>query len=254
MLLTAVAAIEPGFPWLALSLTTLLAVALTLDETAVAQTWFSQPLPAGILVGLVWSEPALGLALGLTLQFLAVGNLPIGQPFTGEKLTPLLGLVAAAAAMDWAVTTPFTITDPGTQRLGWLLVAAALGSLVGDRAVRWESRIHYRLMLVGLRGLRDGCYEQLDRAHQRCILTAAARGALMVLIWGALATWVWLPLFDALPERIRTALGLLPWLTPALAIGTLGELYGNHRGLMWLSGGFVLTLAAVWTLTGLSGS
>jgi len=254
MLLASVAAIDPGFPWLALSMTALLAAALTLDETAVAQTWFSQPLPAGILVGLVWSEPALGLALGLTLQFLAVGNLPIGQPFTGEKLTPLLGLVAAAAAVDWAVTPPFTITDPGSQRLGWLLVAAALASLVGDRAVRWESRIHYRLMLVGLRGLRDGRYAQLDRAHQRCMLIAAARGGLMMLIWGALAAWVWLPLFDALPERLKIALGFLPWLTPALAIGTLGELYGSRRGVMWLGGGFVLALATIWTLTGVSGS
>jgi mannose/fructose/N-acetylgalactosamine-specific phosphotransferase system component IIC len=254
MLLASVAAIDPGFPWLALGLTALLAAILTLDETAVAQTWFSQPLPAGILAGLIWSEPALGLALGLILQFLAVGNLPIGQPFTGEKLTPLLGLIAAAATMDWAVTTPFTITDPGTQRLGWLLVAAALGSLAGDRVVRWESRIHSRLMLTGLRGLRDGRYGQLDRAHQRCLLIAAARGALTMLIWGALAAWVWLPLFDGLPERLRTAMGFLPWLTPALAVGTLGELYGSRRGVMWLGGGFVLALAAAWTLTGASGS
>ncbi len=254
MLLTATVVVDPGFPWPALIMTVMLGALLTLDETAVAQTWFSQPLPAGILAGLIWGDPALGLALGLPMQLLAVGNLPIGQPFTGEKVTPVLGLIAAAAIADWQVTAPFTITGPGTERLGWLLMAAALGSLAGDRAVRWESRLHYRLMLGGLRGLQDGRYEQLERAHKRCLMIAAVRGGVSPLIWAVLATRIWLPLFDVLPDRLCVAVGMLPWLTPALAVGTLGELYGSRRGLMWLGAGFIIALAAVWTLAGGSGS
>ncbi|MBU0742789.1 hypothetical protein KKA85_03065 [bacterium] len=250
MFLATAAAGDPGFPWLALGLTVLLGALLALDETAVAQTWLSQPLPAGILAGLLWGEPGLGLAVGLPMQLLAVGNLPVGQTFAGDKLTPVLGLVGAAAAMGWDVAAPFAGTGAGAGRLGWLLVAATLGSMIGDGVLRWERRLHNRLMLGGLRSLRDGRYEHMERAHVRCLLTTALRGGLSTLSWCLLAIVVWLPMFDLVPARLSLALCMLPWLTPALAIGSLGELYGSRHGLRWIAGGFLLTLATAWALAG----
>jgi len=250
ILLATAAAGDAGFPWPALCLTAMLGALLVLDETALAQTWFSQPLPAGILGGLIWGEPALGLALGLPLQLLAVGNLPVGQIFAGDKVTPLLGLVGAATAIGWDVSAPFAGTGPGAGRLGWLLVAAALGSMIGDGLVRWERRLHNALMLGGLRSLHDGRYERMERAHLRCLLTTALRGAVSTVSWCLLAIVIWLPLYDLLPARLTAALGLLPWLTPALAIGSLGELYGSRQGLRWIVGGFLVTLAAAWALMG----
>jgi mannose/fructose/N-acetylgalactosamine-specific phosphotransferase system component IIC len=248
--LAAVFAAEAGFPWLALGLTALLGAALALDETALVQTWFSQPLPAGILAGLVWGDPGLGLALGLPLQLLAVGNLPLGQIYAGDKVTPLLGLVGASTALGWDVAAPFAGTGPAASRLGWLLVAAALGSMVGDGVLRWERRLHNGLMLGGLRSLRDGRYQHMERAHVRCLLTTALRGALSTVLWCLLALVIWLPLFEHLPGRLAAALGMLPWLTPALAIGALGELYGSRHGLRWIAGGAMATLALAWALIG----
>ena len=248
-LATAVAAV-PGLEWPAVVVTLVLGAWLVLDETAVAQTWFSQPLPAGLLVGLVWGEPALGLALGLSLQLLSVGNLPIGQPFTGEKITPLLGLTSAAAAAGWTLSAPFVEVGEASARLGWLLVAAALGSLAGEWVLRWQSRLHARWMLGGLRGLRGGRYEGIEAAHLRCVGLAALRGVVFTALWGVMAGLVWLPLFAHLPPRAVETLALLPWLTPAVAIGALGELYGGRRGLRWVGGGLLLTLALVWALRG----
>ncbi len=239
-----------GTDWPALTATLLLGAWLVLDETAAVQSWFSQPLITGLLAGLVWGDPALGLALGLPLQLLAVGNLPIGQPFTGEKVTPLLGLVSAAALTDWSPAAAFTGTGTATARLGWMLLAASLGSLAGDRALRWQSRLHYRLMLGGLRGLRGGRYERIERAHLRCVAAAAVRGVLFTAGWGLMALVIWLPLFEHLPGRLVEALALLPWLTPAVAIGALGGLYGARRGLTWIGGGLLATLALVWALRG----
>lgn len=250
ILLATTAAGAADFPWLVLGLTVLLGALLVLDETSLAQTWFSQPLPAGILGGLIWGDPGLGLALGLPLQLLAVGNLPVGQIFAGDKVTPLLGLVGAATALGWDVSAPFAGTGLGASRLGWLLMAAALGSMVGDGLVRWERRLHNALMLGGLRSLHDGRYERMERAHVRCLLTTALRGALSTLSWCLLAIVIWLPLFELLPGRLVLALGMLPWLTPALAIGSLGELYGSRQGLRWMVGGFLVTLAVAWALMG----
>ena len=42
---------EPS--WTGLGLVAVLGGLLALDETALAQTWFSQPLPAALLTGLV---------------------------------------------------------------------------------------------------------------------------------------------------------------------------------------------------------
>ncbi|MBU1073600.1 hypothetical protein KKG45_10165, partial [bacterium] len=138
----------------------------------------------------------------------------------------------------------------GAGRLGWLLVAATLGSMIGDGVLRWERRLHNRLMLGGLRSLRDGRYEHMERAHVRCLLTTALRGGLSTLSWCLLAIVVWLPMFDLVPARLSLALCMLPWLTPALAIGSLGELYGSRHGLRWIAGGFLLTLATAWALAG----
>ena len=97
--------------WLAL-----LAGCLALDETALAQTWLSQPLPAAILAGLVCGEPMAGLALGLPLQawlalrppsFAAAVGAGPGVPglLAGAALAScclLAALGVVVSRLDWA--------------------------------------------------------------------------------------------------------------------------------------------------------
>ena len=68
-----------GIPaWWALPALAALAGILALDETAIAQTWFGQPLAAGVLTGFVVGDPVTGLAIALPLQIGLAGNLPVG--------------------------------------------------------------------------------------------------------------------------------------------------------------------------------
>ena len=74
----------------------LLAGILALDDTAFAQTWLGQPLPAAVIAGYLCGDPLTGLAVGLPLQLVLAGNLPVGQTFTGDPTSAAIAAVAGA--------------------------------------------------------------------------------------------------------------------------------------------------------------
>lgn len=236
--------------WLRLGGSSVLGALLVADESAVAQTWFSQPLPAGVLAGVIWGDPLTGLALGVLLQLLSLGNLPVGQTFVGERATPVLGLCGAALASGWRLGLPFVGPDGDTGRMGWLLLGIVLGSIAGNAAVTAQRRWHTRRVAAALRSLRDGRLDALEGEHVVCLLASAVRGAAGAVIWWGVGSLVWIPLYDLLPARIEAALALLPWFAPAVATGTLVDLYGSRAGARWIAAGLVATLAAAWALTG----
>lgn len=240
--------------WPQLAATVLLGALLVLDDTAYAQTWLSQPVCGGVLAGLIWGHPGAGLALGLTVQLLSLGNLPVGQAFVGERVGPLLGSVGAAAAAGWNPGLPFGGPGAEAGRLGWLLLAVALGSVLGDQLIRRERVWHTRLVAGAMRGLREGRVEVLERAHRASLAGVAVRGALTTLAAWCLAALLWIPAYDLLPARAVAALALLPWFAPAVAIGSLVELYGSRAGARWIAGGAAGTLAAAWVLARLGAS
>lgn len=221
----------------------------SLDDTALAQTWLGQPLPAAVLGGYLLGDPAAGLALGLPIQLATLGNLPVGRSFLGEQAAPVVGVLAAAAAAGFLTpgeALPLLRPGPGSERVGWLLVLLAAAGLAGHRLVKAERSWHERLSAGALRALRDGRRGHLDLVHLRCLLGTALRGALVTFVVYTTARLVWIPAFADLPERLREALGLLPWFTPAVALGSLMDLYGSRAGRRWLAGAFAAVLAALW--------
>lgn len=237
--------------WAVLAGLVVLGALCTLDETAAVQSWFSQPLPTALLGGWIAGDVQAGLALGLPLQLLAVGNLPVGQPFVGDRVGPLLGaLGAAGAAGGWLTALPPPLGDGDPARLGWLLLVIALGSVAGDRVVRWERALHTRWTRIAMRRASAGHFDELERVHRRCLWFTALRGAAAVPCWALVTSVIWLPLFAQLPARLVAMCALLPWLVAAAAVGTLVELYGSRRGLRWIVGGLLATLALLWAGAG----
>jgi mannose/fructose/N-acetylgalactosamine-specific phosphotransferase system component IIC len=125
----AAAMVAPGDPgWLALLLLGALGGLLLLDDTALAQTWFSQPLPVAVLTGAFCGDPLTGLALGLPIQLILAGNLPVGQSFIGDPVPPMVAVVGAAV-----------LAGDGLQPT----LGAAMGAwqgLIGSRPGAWSSR------------------------------------------------------------------------------------------------------------------
>lgn len=228
--------------WMLCGLLLILGACLVLDETSIAQTWLSQPLPAGLLAGLVVDDPLLGAAIGVPLQLATLGNLPVGQFFVGEIVTPLIGAIGAIGMAGSFLPVDGTL-------IGWTFLGVILASIAGDRIVRYQRNFNFRLMTSGLRSLQDGRLEYLERAHYRCLGLTFTRGLIGALFWLLVFSLFWLPAFSHLPGRIREACDLLVKFTPAIALGSMLELRGTRHGLAWMTLGFILTFLLLY-LTG----
>jgi len=68
--------------------------AIGLDQTAVAQVLFSQPLVGGVILGWSAGDPGSGLLAGAFFQFLCLTDLPVGASIPPD--TALAGLIGVA--------------------------------------------------------------------------------------------------------------------------------------------------------------
>lgn len=235
MIPDALALAAPGTDWALFAWLAVLAGCLALDETAAAQTWLSQPLPAALLAGAVAGDPALGLAVGLPLQLALTMNLPVGQTITGDVSGAAVAVVGAAAMGGTRLPWPAGPADASLT--GWLVLGAALLSLAGHPLVQAERRLHLVWMLEGHRTLRDGRLGRIDAIHGRCLAGGFLRGTLFAAAALLLVTGVWLPLHAALPPVARAAMAWLPWLAGALGLGAVAERYGAPRHWRWVAAG-----------------
>lgn len=220
----------------------LLAGILALDDTAVAQTWFGQPLPAAILAGYLCGDPLTGLAVGLPLQLVLAGNLPIGQTFTGDPASAAIAAVAGTL-LSGRPLQPVFAGNPGESwhLLGWVILGAGFLSLAGHLAIQAERRANRVWMLEGHRSLRDGNLGRIEKLHLRCLATTFLRGLFSGILFVLVMQRLWIPLFDHLPQMLRGALGTLPWLLPGLGIGTMIDRYGLKTSWLWVGLGMVGT-------------
>ncbi|MEN8005684.1 MAG: PTS sugar transporter subunit IIC [Candidatus Krumholzibacteriota bacterium] len=234
---------DPNLP--ALLVLGLLAGLLALDDTAVAQTWFGQPLPAAVLTGYLFGDPVTGLAVGLPLQLVLSGNLPVGQTFTGDPTSAAVAAVAGSLLAGRPLS-PVILADPGgtLPLLGWVILGTGLLSMLGHPLIQAERRTNGIWMLEGLRSLRDGRLGRIEGLHNRCLLTTFVRGLFSAILFTLFMYGLWVPWYAHLPRWLQTALGMLPLLLPGLGVGTLIDRYGLKSSWHWVALGMVGTFFA----------
>jgi len=243
-----VATLIPEFSISTLALLGLLAGLLALDDTALAQTWFSQPLPAALLAGFFCGDPVTGLAIGLPLQMVLVVNLPVGQSFTGDPAVALVAVVGATVLSGNQLVVP--LVDSASRQLGftgWMILAASLLSAAGHFLIQAERRAHTLWMLEGHKTLRDGNLGRMAQLQARCLASTFLRGSLFGVVFLLLLLRLWIPAYEILPIRLQQTLGVLPWLLPGLGLGTLVDRYGTRKGWIWALGGMGVALLLVQT-------
>ncbi len=236
--------------WPSLLLLGLLAGLLALDDTALAQTWFSQPLPAGVVTGWFCGDPYSGLVLGLLIQMIKAGDLPVGQSFVGDGTIPVVAGTGAVVLGGYQIGLPWTDAIRETLALtGWSVLGVGLLGAFGHWLIQVERRAHVLWMLEGHLTLRDGLLGRIERLHFRCLATTFLRGLIFGILYLLILLRFWLPAFDRLPDRGVEAAAMLPLLLPGLGIGTLVDRFAGRRSWGWMIAGAAAAFGlARWVL------
>jgi len=224
---------------------------LAADDTSLAQTWFSQPLPAAILTGVILGDPGAALMPGLLMQLVVLGNMPVGASFRLDAAGATVGVVGGSMLAGWSPTANLlsvaTWTGPSAESLGWLLVLTVAASLAGGWVVHGERRRRLGWMLDGYRSVRDGDLARLEGLHRRCLLVTLVRGALLTVVWILAAAWLWHLDFPARTVApLRGALGLVPLMVPMLAVGSVSERFGPRRAWRLVLAGGATGFLVAW--------
>jgi mannose/fructose/N-acetylgalactosamine-specific phosphotransferase system component IIC len=212
----------------------LTAGALALDTTAAFQIMLSQPLMAGSIAGVIVGDPALGAAVGATLQLIWVGVLPVGAaPFPDAAPATIVG-VGLAHLLSRAEVGP-----------GWSLAAGIL--------VAFGAAVAGRLLVRGVRRLNIRLSElaesRADRGEPKGVAMAVVLGLTIRYIAGAVVAATFLGAAAAILPRVLPsgAGGAFPTLLWAAPVGVAAVAVAARGGLerAFLIGGFAVGLLIV---------
>lgn len=163
-----------------LALTALLGGVATLDATPVAQTLLSQPLVTSTLLGWLWGDWTTALAVGVVLQILAAGTLPIGARTPEDYATG--GVVGAGVALVLAPEGGLQPWREAAQLAGVLAGLAA--ATTGVPLVRWQRRRN--------EGLARWCEAELRAGNESAPGVASAAGVALAFAVGVAFCALWI--------------------------------------------------------------
>lgn len=142
-----------------------------LDATPVAQTFLSQPLVTGTLLGLLWGDMRTALQVAIVLQILAASTVPVGARTPEDYAVG--GVVGVGTALALAAAHPFTIAREACALIG--VLAGLVAALLGAGVLKWQRRRN--------EGLSRWCEERLRSGDEAAL--GAAQGAAVVLAFAA---------------------------------------------------------------------
>ena len=147
--------------------TILLGGVAALDATPVAQTFLSQPLVTGTLLGALWGDWRTALQVAIVLQILAASTVPVGARTPEDYAVG--GVVGVGVALALAAAQPFTIGKDACALLG--VMSGLITATAGAGLLKWQRRLN--------EGLGRWCEERL-RLGDEGALGAAQRAAVVL--------------------------------------------------------------------------
>ena len=218
----------------------LVAMLTGLDRVALVQVMISRPLVAAPLTGLVLGNPLLGLEVGMLLELLWLGRLPVGAAIPPDDTQVAVGATVLAFSMGQMlnlVGMPMVILA--------VLVAIPLGKFgqIFDRLAR---NVNDRLAVAGLKALGNGNANGLERRHLMGLISFAvsslATACVIVLIGSVILFYTAPQLIGAVRE---TGLSLQYSLIIVGAASLLGTINVN-RSISLFCAAFSGTLLVLW--------
>jgi PTS system mannose-specific IIC component len=218
----------------------LVAMLTGLDRVALVQAMISRPLVAAPLTGWLLGNPMVGLEVGMLLELLWLGRLPVGAAIPPDDTQVAVGATTLALSVGPMLGLhgmPFVILA--------VLVAIPLGKFgqIFDRLAR---HFNDRLAVSGERALADGSTRGMERYHLLGLASfslASLATALVIVLAGSFI------LYEAAPFLIgavrKTGLSLQYSLILVGAASLLGTINVN-RSISLFCAAFTGTLLVLW--------
>ena len=217
-----------------------LAVLLGLDRTAFLQCMASRPLVAAPLAGWLLGVPLAGFEVGMLLELLWLGRLPVGAAIPPDDTQVAIGATALALTLERLLGLhgmPVVILC--------VLTAIPLGK-IGQFADTRARQANDRLAQSALKAAAAGDARRIERLHLLGLGHFALAGVVTCAVIVAVGTLLLYPLAPLLLDAVRqTGLGLQYSFTligAAVLLGTLNV----SRGLFLFGAAFVATLLVFW--------
>ncbi len=218
----------------------LVAMLTGLDRVALVQVMISRPLVAGPLTGWVLGNPLVGLEIGLLLELLWLGRLPVGAAIPPDDTQVAVGATVLAISMGHLLGLggmPMVILS--------VLIAIPLGKFgqIFDRLAR---HVNDRLAASGYSALMAGSISGLERKHLFGLISfamASLATAFVIVLVGSFVLYSVAPL---LIGAVREAgLSLQYSLILVGAAGLLGTINVNRSSSLFCAA-FSGTLLVLW--------
>lgn len=143
-----------------------------LDAAPVAQTFLSQPLVTGTLLGAMWGDWRTALQVSIVLQILAASTVPIGARTPEDYATG--GVIGAGIALALAAREPFTIAGDACALLG--VMSGILAAMLGAGLLRWQRRLN--------EGLSRWCEARVRMGDEGALVAAQRAGVVLAFAVG----------------------------------------------------------------------
>ncbi len=225
--------------WVDYLLVGTLAMLTGLDRVALLQFMISRPIVAAPLAGWVMGDPLVGLEVGVLLELLWLGRLPVGASIPPDDTQVAIGATVLALSMDHLLGMsgmPIVILC--------VLTAIPLGKFgqLFDRLARHANG----LLLKRNRGLASGDPQQLEHMHLLGLVNfavAALATFVTILLAGTLLLYHLAPL---LITAVREAGLSLQYSFTLVGAAVLLGLINVSRGTSLFCAAFVGTLLVLW--------
>lgn len=217
-----------------------LAVLLGLDRVAFLQSMACRPLVAATLTGWLLGIPLAGLQVGILLELLWLGRLPVGAAIPPDDTQVAVGATVLALTAQRILGLhgmPIVILA--------VLTAIPLG-MVGQSCEQWVRRANGRLETLALSAVAAGDARRIERLHLAGLLhfAAASLATCTVIVAGGTLLLVLLApvLIGAVHQAGLSLQYSFTLIGAAVLLGTLNV----GRGPYLFGVAFCATLLVLW--------
>ena len=211
-----------------------------LDRVAFVQVMISRPLVAGPLTGWVLGDPLTGLEVGMLLELLWLGRLPVGAAIPPDDTQVAVGATVLAASTGHIVGL-----DGMPLVLLSVLIAIPLGKF-GQDFDKLARHVNDRLALTGYNALMSGNTAKMERCHLSGLASfglASLATALVIVLVGTFVLFSLAPmLIGAIQEAGLSLQYSLILVGAAVLLGTTNV----NRGISLFCTAFIGTLMVLW--------